>query len=124
MVQNGRFFSIKAGNSLIFRTPGFADGEKEADFDILLIWPKATPISVLSRSEWREFAQSKGQFAVLEALPCANLDLTFTEALKMNEADWTTFAQTCGEVVKVGKTRTYVSKVELPPIRRAQASSS
>jgi hypothetical protein len=121
--QNGRFFSIKAGNSVVFRTPGFYDGAKEADFDVLRIWPKANPISVLSRAEWREFAQSNAQFAALTALPCANLDLTFAEVLKMNEADWTTFAHTCDEAVKVGKTRHWVSKVALPPTtRRAQAS--
>ena len=29
----------------MFRTPGFFDGAKKADFDILLIWPKTTRIS-------------------------------------------------------------------------------
>ena len=118
LVQKGRFFSIKAGNTVVFRTPGFFDGAKEAHFDILLIWPKTTPISVLSRAEWREFAQSEAQFAALSAFPCANLDLTFSEALKMGEADWTTFAHACREAVKVGKTRQWVSNVALPPSRR------
>lgn len=114
LVQKGRFFSIKAGNTVVFRAPGFFDGAKKADFDILLIWPKTTPISVLSRAEWQGFTKGEAQFAALPGLPCANLDLSFEEALKMNEVDWTTFAQACREAVRVGKTRHWISNVALP----------
>jgi hypothetical protein len=114
LVQKGHFFSIKAGNTLVFRTQGFFDGKNEADGDVLLIWPETTRISVLSPAAWRPFAQGESSFAALSELPCFNLPLSFEQALKMREADWMTFAHACGEAVRVEKTRHWVSNVALP----------
>jgi hypothetical protein len=113
LVQRGRFLSVNAGNILLFRTPGVFDGIREADGDVLLIWPEGTRLSVLPKDEWREIEQGEGRFA---ALPCFNLPLEFKQVLGMSKADWRAFTNACLDAVRLGKSRQWVSNVVLPDV--------
>ena len=125
VVQKGQFLSINAGNILLFRTPGRWDGvdgaDKEAENDVLLIWPEHTRLSVLSKREWREIEQGEGTFA---ALPCFNLPLDFKRVLEMSASDWRTFTKSCLDALRLGKGRRWVSNVELPAGPEAARSRS
>jgi hypothetical protein len=121
LVQRGRFLSINAGNTLLFRVPGVFDGVKDPDGDVLLIWPEGVRLSVLSEREWREIEQGEGRFAAVAAF---NLPLDFKEVLDMNNADWRAFTKACRDAVRHGKSRCWVSNVELPTGRNASAPSS
>ncbi|MGQ0735067.1 MAG: HNH endonuclease [Acidobacteriota bacterium] len=123
VVQRGRFLSINAGNILLFRTPGRWDGvdgaAKQAENDVLLIWPEHTRLSVLSTREWRRIEEGEGTFA---ALPCFNLPLDFRRVLEMNASDWRTFKKSCLDALRLGKGRRWVSNVDLPAAPVASGS--
>ena len=121
LVQRGRFFSINAGNILVFRVPGVFDGVKDQDGDVLLLWPERIRLSVLSRDEWREIQAGEGRFA---AIPCFNLPLDFEQVLKMVTTDWGTFSQACHDAVRLGKGRQWISNVDLSAGRAARVTSS
>jgi hypothetical protein len=58
--------------------------------------------------EWKKV--DTGGFA---AIPCANLELSFAEALALRKTDWKVFAQACRDAAGVSRARPRMSNVSL-----------
>lgn len=109
LVRRGLYLSVNAGNHLIFRTPSYWDDGQRQDADLLIIWPQATPISVLSRREWRWASGVR-----FDAIPCFNVELSFQQACSLRADEWRTFGLACRDALFVRRTRSWVSNVRLP----------
>lgn len=111
LVRRGLYLSVNAGNHLVFRTPSYSDDGRRQDADVLLIWPKARPISALSRREWKWVSALR--FA---AIPCFNVELSFQQALSLRPDEWRTFGKACHDALIVRRTRGWISNVRVPRV--------
>jgi hypothetical protein len=60
--RNELFFSVHVGNLLIYRAPGYFDGDKRPTNDLLLIWPEGIRNTAIPEEDWREFYMEGGGF--------------------------------------------------------------
>jgi hypothetical protein len=121
LAPGDHFFSINLENLLLYRTPGYPDGGKRPDNEMLLIWPEDIAISVIP--DWEAYKDDVGfsKGGRFGAIRCVNVDLAFYEALALNAQDWVGFVQACRAAGGLSRARPGISNVlvgHVEPVNR------
>lgn len=110
LLKDGKYLSVNLDNYLLFRTPGYGDFAEKPQFDCLMTFPKDKVPDKLKPIENRDVW-------LFSHLDCVNVGLSFSEALKLDEADWSLFKDACQMAQSARKTRTWISNIDINTLK-------